>query len=317
MNNQLEKYNPFEADLISLENECNFLPDVSNKDGYEKSKRIGIDGRAFEIKVDEFRKQGKKELSQDATNFHEAGKAACDRISQAYKPHQEAYKAVDEEKKRVKAEKEAEITARINVFSESVTSSAGMNSVSISSVIDNLMADPMEYGSRTIEAGDSRQRAITALESMKAAAILSEAQAEEINRQREELVAQQEESRKAQAVIDEANQIQANKRAAEIKEIADKNAAIVAEEAEKKRSIDETLRIESSKAQAIEDEKARAKAEQEASDRDLAAREADKKHKGKIHSSIVAELMASGIDEGQAKNCVKALVNSPLITINY
>ena len=56
-------YDEFESQLKAIEEACNFIPDVSTKDGYEKSKRLGLDGRKVEKAIDDLRLEKKKEAT--------------------------------------------------------------------------------------------------------------------------------------------------------------------------------------------------------------------------------------------------------------
>lgn len=304
--NTLAIYNEFESQISEIENACNFIPDTTTTEGYDKSKRLGLDGRKVEKAVDDKRKELRKEAMATADAIHAEGQSICKRIAAAYKPHQEAYKAVDDEKKRLKAEAEALVTSQIEALKDSVVNAIGKNSEEITAIMDGLMANPMQFGNRTIEAGSVRDGAMAQLASMKSQAVTNEANAELLARQQAEFEAQQAEAKKAQDIINEANRIERERLAAEQAEI-DKAAAKEAEEA----------RIKEAEEAAKESERQRIEQERLDAEQALAAREADKKHKGGIHRAISAELMAKGLSEDHAKMAVKVMAASQFVTINY
>ena len=306
--NQLEKYNEFEASLVEIENACNFLPDVSTPEGYEKSKRIGLDGRKVDKAIDDKRLQMKKEAEVVANEIHETGKALCKRVQDAYKPHQEAYKEHDAEIKRKKEAVEAKITADIAAFMESVNTAYDLSADEIGDLIAKHESNPMEFGNRTIEAGESRTRAITQLKGMQASKIMAEQQAKDLAEQQAELDRQQEEQRKAQEIINEQNRIEQENLAAERQA-----------QQEEQRKAQEEQRVKAAEEAAAQAERNRI--EQAAAAEKAAAEKkaANKAHRKSINNAALNDLTAAGFSDEDGKRIIELVAQGKIsnITINY
>lgn len=308
MSTALKIYSEFESSLMEIKEACNFLPDVTTKEGYEKSKRIGLDGRKVEKAIDDKRLELRKEAMKKADEIHEAGKALCDEVASYYKPHQEAYKAKDAEVKRIKEEEEAKITAEIQQFSEAVIDSQQKTAEEIKAIIDNFNSHPLDFGARTIEAGQARDKAVSQLENMRAQIIIRDEESRRLEKQRIELEKQQEEARKAQAIIDEANRLEAEKIALE------------------RAKFEEEQRIELEKQKIKEAEERAAKAErdrileQEKIERqEEEKRAANKAHRKSINNSALNAFVSSGFSEDDAKRAVELIAQGkiPNVTISY
>jgi len=278
--NKLEHYNKFEASIVEIEEACNFLPDVSTKEGYEASKRIGLDGRKVEKAIDNKRLELKKEAMREADEIHSAGKDLCDRISRAYKPHQEAYKQRDAEVKAAKQAIQDSINLRVEDIRSAVNDCFNLNSSEISAKIDFISNVDIEAGNRTIDLGQARDSVIAKLSEMKAAAIVREAELEDMRKREAELLKQQEEAAKAQAIIDEANRIEQEKIAAERAELE-----------EKERMQREAQAIKQAQEAAKEAERNRIEAEEKAKAKAEAERAANKAHRKDINNAALKDLV--------------------------
>lgn len=308
--NRLAEYNQFEAVLSETEMTANFLPDVSTKEGYEKSKRIALDGRKVWNAIDKKRKALGAEARKEIDDINAEGKKHLSRVDKAINPHLKAYKDHDAEIKRQKEEAEAAITARINAFQVPFDAHA-MTSEQVQGIIDIFMNDPMEgFGNRTIEAGKARESAVEALNQLKASKVIQEAEAERIEKERLELEKQQEEARKAQAIIDEANRIEAEK-------LAEAQAKIDAEEAE--RQAQEAQRIKDAEEAASQAERDRIAAEEAAAKAEAERKAANKNHRKGVNNAALKDLISVGFSEDEGKRFIKAVAKGEIshITINY
>ena len=131
----------------------------------------------------------------------------------------------------------------------------------------------------------------------------------EADRVRFEADQRAEAEREAQKKIIDANN--ETKAAEQRAEAAEKQRLIDAEEAEKQKQIE----VEA----AAQAERDRIEEERKKSEAEVAAREADTKHRGKINRAIVKELLKCDIDEAQAKKIVTAIAKNkiPNVKINY
>lgn len=321
----LAKYDEFEAVLKTTEKGANFLPDTTTKEGYEKSKRIALDGRKVWNAIDKTRKILGDDARQLVKDINEEGKKHLARVDTAITPHLTAYKDHDDAIKKEKEEFERKLTERVNSFCVPMEAHT-MSSDELGSLIDTYLSDPLEnFYTRTIEAGKARSSAVDQLVQLKATKILQEGEAKQLAEQQEQLRAQQEEAEKAQAVIDEARRIEdeaANKKAAELMAEAErkhnemlkleedkriKEALKQAEEDAKQAAIDAEKRAKEQAEAAAQAERDRIEEEKRIEAAEVAAREANKKHVGKIRKEAKESIMAVGITEDLAKKLVLAI----------
>lgn len=309
MNTSLSKYNEFNATINEVVAAGNFIPDVSTKEGYEKSKRVAIDGRKVWNAVDKTRKVLGEEARQLVTDINNEGKKYLSMIDSAINPHLEAYKEHDAEIKRKEDEAAQAITDRIEAFKEPIMNAYSLNSEELASVIDSLQSDTLDgFGNRTIEAGKVRESAVNQLTEIRAQKIMAEENAKQLAMQQAELEKQQEEQRKAQEIINEATKIEREKLDAE---------RAVIEEEQRKAQEDQRVKIAAEQARQAELERQKAELEREAAE--LEKREANKKHVGKIRKEAKEKFMAIGMDEEIAKKVVLAISNGeiPHVSISY
>jgi len=305
---QLEKYNAFEAQLNDIESTANFLPDVTTKEGYEKSKRIGLDGRKVYNAIDKVR----KDLGEDARKMVETinteGKKHLARIDTSINPHIDAYKSHDVEIKRKKEEADARVTAEINKFSESVSEAQLMGSDAIGDIIGNLKDLSIDFGNRTIEAGHARDKAVNQLTELQASKIMQEAEAKRFEDEKAELEAKQEEDRKAQTIIDEANKIEADKQTEERAKLD-----------EEKRQVDEAERIKNAQEAATKAERDRFEREELEAKAAAEKKSANKAHQSKVEGKIAEVMLSNGFNEKQVETFIRIAKNGsiPHVSINY
>ena len=105
---ELTIFKQFETGLAELENECNFLPDASNDDGYEKSKRIYLDNRSVLKRIDDAHKEAKKPHLDAGRLVDQGKKDIREKVEAILEPHKIAYQEVDNiEKERAQKELDA------------------------------------------------------------------------------------------------------------------------------------------------------------------------------------------------------------------
>ncbi|MEE9532685.1 MAG: hypothetical protein V3W52_17035, partial [Syntrophobacteria bacterium] len=87
MNTQVQEYGTFETQMSELKDSCNFIPSTDTKEGYQKSKRLALDGRKIINRLDEKRKEINQELvDKKAANDNEC-KRIQSMITDAIDPH--------------------------------------------------------------------------------------------------------------------------------------------------------------------------------------------------------------------------------------
>ena len=329
MNNEydLSKFDKVLADVAEIQEKGNFIPDCSTKEGYEASKRFVLDVTTPARKMLEQAHKETKKPFWDACKFLDSKKKELMPLLEAVEePHKLAYKAVDEEKKRIKAEKEAAVQRGFDSVINLVNSSVGADSATIQNLLNDCMdfdVDPAVYGNRTDELINVQRESVEKLTD----ALSRQIQYEEMEKQRQELERQQRELEEAQreaqrikeeserkereALIAEQAKKEAEELAAKRLEEEKEAAKQAAEEAERKRLAD----IEAAKQAEIQ----RQKDEQEFLKSEAEAREADKKHKASIHTAALKALVDAGLSKEDARTAVAAIAQGkvPNVSIFY
>jgi hypothetical protein len=337
-NFDLKKFDKVLADIAEIQERGNFIPDCSTKAGYEASKRFVLDVTTPARKQLEQAHKDTKKPFWDACKFLDSKKKELMPILEAIEePHKQAYRAVDEERKRIKAEKETRVQKGFDDINALVASALGAASQQIEALLSECAdfdVDPEVYGERT---GDLVNLHSEAMEKL-SAALTSQIQLEEIQKREEELRIKQEAIEKAEAEqkareleearikrekeVAEQAKAEAERKAKEEIELqkalaeqqakeAEERAKQAAIEAENKRLAD----IEAAKRAEIQrqkDEADRLKAEAE-------AREANKKYLAKVHNAILDVLVDNGISEKDGRTMIKLAAKGelPQLTINY
>ena len=345
MSDQLKAFDKVLADLAEIQNKGNFLPDCATKEGYEASKE-------YVLKVTTPARTALTSAHKQAKAFYLEGGRAVDAkknevmeiLEAAQKPHQEAYKSVDEERKRIKAAKEAAIQNGFNTLNGYIESAFNQSSSVIQELIDDcgcFDADQSVYGKETPAIIDLQSKVIGKLTDAMSTAL----QFEEMQLKADELA-------KQQAAIEEHQRKIAEQEAAQQREIeqaemrermrqeAEQEAAAETDRLKKEAEQSELRRIEQEKQAVIDAENAKAYAHQQSelaakqaveqeqkrqeqariADQESAAKlEADKKHSRTIKTQAFDCFVQGGLDESSAKLAVKLIASRKIanIQINY
>ena len=138
-NYDLSGFDKVLADVAQIQESGNFLPDCESKEGYSASKRFVLDVTTPARKaLEEAHKKAKKPF-WDTCKFLDGKKKELMPILEAIEaPHKEAYKAVDEEKKRIKEEKEAAVQRGFDQINSIANSALGKSSLELQSLLGDL-----------------------------------------------------------------------------------------------------------------------------------------------------------------------------------
>lgn len=340
MENQydLSKFDKVSSDIQKIQEQGNFIPDCSTKDGYEASKRFVLDVTTPARKaLTEAHKETKKPFWDTCKFLDEKKKELMPLLEAVEAPHKEAYKAVDEEKKRIKAEKEAAVQRGFDAITQLVNDSVGASAETIQALLDQCAdfdVDSDVYQNRTGELIELQAESIAKLSDALSKQIQfeeMEEQRKELERKQREIEAREQEAKRQQeeaerkereARIAEEARIEAERKAEEARIEAEKQAQIQleqqkeqariqAEEAEKKRLAD----IEKARQEEIARQQEQERLQREAAEK----READRKHKASIHNGIVDALVANGLSKEDAKKVVTVVAKREVANmfINY
>lgn len=329
MNNEydLSKFDKVLSDVAEIQEKGNFIPDCSTKEGYEASKRFVLDVTTPARKMLEKAHKETKKPFWDACKFlDEKKKELMPLLESVEEPHKKAYKKVDEERKRIKAEKEAMVQKGFDDINQALSSSVGADSEGINKLISfcaDFDVDPEIYGSRTDELVELQAKSIEQLTN----ALTNQIQIEDMQRKEKELRDRQEAIEKAEAQA--LAKKQEEERAAREKQIAieaEKKAKLEAEQLIKRQKEEAEAAAKEAEERRVRDielakeaEMERQKQEQLRLKKEAEQREADKKYRAKIHNSILSVLVSSGITELDAKKVIRLAAKGelPNLTINY
>jgi len=222
MEYQIQEYDSFRESMKELQTLCNWIPDTSTKEGYDKSKRLSLDGRKVFNALEDARKLKKKLILDEGRLIDSEAKTIQEAITEAIQPHIDAYKEVDNRERIRKTELEAKIDARIEAFRNCVVLGSDMESDELAEMVNDLRADPLEdCYHRTADALKVRNDVVTQLEYT-------------LKRKLEEEAERKAEAEKA-AEREAAAKLEAERLAEERKQFEAEKAKVAAEQAERDR----------------------------------------------------------------------------------
>lgn len=342
------------ADALAIQDECNFIPDCSTEEGYEKSKRLVLDKTTKARSL-------LQSAHKDAKAYWLAGGKAVDSkkndllaiLLAAEEPHKLAYKAVDAEKKRIKEEAEQAVQNRFNDLERlvSVAIDPDTNSESIEKMIEDcqeLDVDSKFFGKRISDYIDKQKETLDKLSSY----LIQKAKFEQMEVERLEMEEKQAEMDRKQAEFDahqaEMDRLKTEEEARVQAEIQAKQLEVERVEREKQHKIQleeqkkksellaEQQRLEALEQQRIHEERAeqqrlddiekarlneieRQRQEQERIKQEEEKRAADLEYTKGVNNKILNALTEFGIKEETAKTFIKLAAKGmlPQLTINY
>jgi hypothetical protein len=349
--NELVEFDKIASGVAGIQEQGNFLPDMTTKEGYEASKRFVLDVTTpTRTKLDKAHKKAKAYWSSGAKNVDNKKNEILEILVDIQKPHQEAYKEFDQIEKQKKAKFEDDIKEKVMAVYHFRTLPLGSNS-------DYISARIQECGETDTQDGFYHMAKEAAKERLESLEVLNEllmgAVAHEAEQQRQAELA--EENRIRQIQIDEqqakidAQQAEMNAQQSEIeaKQKAQADAELKADQEKRQAEYDRKLKIENEerakideinrKQQAIEREEYAKKQAESAVEQEKQAEinrqksegeqkriaqeklEANKAHTGEVHKKAEEFIMSFDIDEVTAKKLVIAISqkNELTLTINY
>lgn len=336
---ELVEFDKIAAGIAAIQEQGNFLPDVSTKEGYEASKRFVLDVTTpTRTKLAGAHKTAKAYYLEGGRAVDKKKNEILDLLVEIQKPHMDAYKAKDQEEKDRKAKFEQDIQDKIDILHNYRLLPNGSTSESIADVIQacgetdtqdgfyHRASDAFKVKEESLEilndslmqcvayeAEQARQAEIAEQNRIQQAAI--EAQQEQMRLQQEEINRKQAEIEAAQNEIAEKARIEAE---AKQKLIDDKNRAEAEAKAKAGREEYAKQQAEIAAENARQAELDRQQAEIAAQQEEQAKLEANKKHTSKVRCEIKEHIMsACGIDEKLAVEIVKSLLKTDRVTINY
>ena len=312
MNAQLStvtQYDEFRAKIAEVSTACDFIPDVTSKEGYDKSKRVALDVGKVLTNLENKRKDLKKESLEFGRMVDSQAKEIAQELESFQLPHKAAYKELDNLKKEKEAARKAELAERVQQISTLPDVMRDSDSESVKAAIEDLNNEEcLDFYEFTEQALKARKSSLAALSEMFGQKLQQEKEAAELERLRKESAAREQQDREErlikEALQESERKAQAEKEASAKREQDLKDAAIEAEE-KAQRQIAEA-----------------AAKEEQIKQLEIAAklkREANEKHCKKIHLEALESFMDEGFDAHQAAVAVKLIADGLIknISIEY
>jgi colicin import membrane protein len=332
------EYDEIRAGIDKIKAECDFLPDVSTKEGYEKSRRLALDHGKVLSKLEAVRKERKSYWLEGGKQVDSQAKAIKAEIEEAIGPHKDAYKNLDNAKKEREKARVAALEERVQFIVNLPGSMQDSSSDEVMAAIEGLNSEEcLDFYEFTMQALEARKASQQKLADLYRRVKKSEDEAEELaelRRLQEEMARidreekiKREASAKAEAEKQEAinrqmaaeqAKIDAERRAIEAEKAAKaehEKASSRAIEAEKQAKINADIAAKNAREAEIKRQEEANKAEQE----EIAKREANKKHVGAVRKAAKEAIMLHGVDEATAKALVLAINKGdiPNVLIKY
>ena len=332
------EYDEVAKKIKEVEEYSNFLPDVTTKEGYEKSKRVSLDIGKLLTALEKTRKDKKAHFIEGGKEVDSQAKGIAKQLQDMQLPHKDAYKELDNLKKERETQRKQKLEDRIEFMRTLPDNMAESCSDEIQAAMNDLAniscEDFYEYTAQALKVRNTSQEQMANLYT-KVCKTEKDAMELEVLREKQRIQDQKDhdarianeakeqaeaEARKQQEAIErERQEAIEREEAAKQAQIKAENDAKLAEEKAKQDAIDaENKRIqdiEIAKQVAIKEQQEKIELEK----REAEKREANKKYLAKVHNGILDVLKANGINEKDGKTMIKLAAKGelPQITINY
>lgn len=341
MNNlvKINEYEEFRNQVAEVKDTCDFLPDVSTDEGYNKSKRVALDVGKILTAVEKKRKELKSESLAVGKAIDSEAKEIVAEVEAFMLPHKNAYKELDALKKEREANRKQGLSDRVEVIRTLPESMADSDSEGVKMALESLQKEEcLDFYEFATEALKARNASREALGNMFAAKLKEEQDAIELAKLKKEQIEREQKEREDKIADDAAAAADAAKREAEDakqkavelaaeavkqREDAEARAKVDADNAELARIAAEhaaTVQADQAAEDAVAAEMARQvlllRQEKEAQEK----REANTKHISKIRKEAKECLMNEhGLSEAKAKDIIKSIHVGEIknISINY
>lgn len=348
------EYDEFAAKFQEMKEGADFLPDMTSKEGYEKSKRISLDVGKVLTSIEKKRKEIKAPALQRCKDIDEEARSLVAQIEVIQLPHKEAYKGHDETLKQRESDRVEALKERVDYFEKTYWAAEGFTAEKLSGVLADIVAIDIDdsFEEFDVMAQAQKDAVIAKLEKSIAATEKAEAEQIELERLRKEKSIRDQKERDEKIAQDakdiaekeaaEKAEVERKRVEAEKQEIIDReNAAkLQLEEAKKSRiAAEEKSKRDTQEAKekaardaeeaakqaeidtqnAIDVERRRVEAEKRAEEEAVAKREKNKKHVGAIRKAAKEAIIKAGLSEDDAKRVVMAISNGdiPAVSITY
>jgi hypothetical protein len=219
---KISDYDEFRERVAEVKGVCNFIPDVSTDEGYEKSKRVALDVGKVLTALEKKRKEKKADSIAEGKLIDSEAKSIAAELEAFQVPHKEAYKELDTLKKQQIQDRKDKLQARVDDIRNLPEMMADMDSGSVKAAMEQTAAneclDFFEFTEQALKARNASKNELSKMFSEKLKAekdaaeleSLRKKQAEQDQKDREQAIAKAA-SEKAEA---EAAQAKASEQAA-------------------------------------------------------------------------------------------------------
>lgn len=317
---EVSEYSEFYNQIATVRDLCNFIPDMTTDEGYNKSKRVALDVGKILTKLEKVRKDKKSFFIEGGRQVDSQAKSIAAELEEARLPHKEAYKALDGLVKERERKRKEELENRVEHLRTLPQQMADSCSDEVLTALQYLQKEEcLDFFEFTQLALMARNDSRKSLQEMYTRKLKEEKDAEELKRLREEQ-ARREQQEREDRIRKEATEKAEREKAEAI--AREKEAKRMAEEAAKREAEARAMAEQRAKEAAEQsrlDEIARQEREAQRVKEEQERREANKKHVGNIRREAKEDLMTLGLSETQAKAIVLAVNNSSIrhISINY
>lgn len=321
------EYDDIRESLEEVKGACNFIPDVTTAEGYDKSKRVSLDVGKLLTSLEKKRKEKKSYFLEGGKQVDSQAKLIAAELELFQLPHKEAYKELDALKKEREVKRKADLEERVRVIRELPEAMRETSSIEVRFAIESLQSeeclDFYEYTEQALKARNASRKELSEMFGNK---LQAEQEAEELNRLRVEAEERAVKDREDNIRREASEKAEAEKSAAIEREQQAKQDAIRAEQAkidaekralEAEKNAEHLANLAAERARLVE--VARVEQQQKDEAAELAKREANKKNIGKIRREAKEDLIALGATEAMAKKIILAIHGEEVrnIQINY
>jgi hypothetical protein len=327
------EYDEISSQIDTVKETANFLPDVSTDEGYQKSKRVSLDIGKLLTALEKTRKEQKAHFIEGGRQVDIQAKSIVAKLEEIQIPHKEAYKELDNLKKQREEDRKSNIRDKIESIRLASEGLEDSTSTDIINIIENLNKDSdFDFEEFTTGAKQAVEDTLKTLNKMQSRKEKEENDAIELAKLKKENEAREKKEREDKIARDAAAKAEEEKKEAIKREEKAKDqarqakiAAKEAEEAKIKAEADAKIASEKAKKDAEDAKEQAAKEAEEAAKRaredeikkqeeavkfeaeEVAKRESNKKHIGKIRREAKDCLIACGLSEEIAKEVVLAI----------
>jgi len=201
--NEIIEYDEISSKIDEVKEVCNFIPDATTKEGYEKSKRVSLAVGKILTTLEKSRRDKKAQYIDGGKRVDSQAKAIKLTLESMQLPHKEAYKNIDDAKKRREAERKQCLEDRVERMRDLPNAMRDMDSESIKLALESLHAeeclDFYEYTEHALKARNSSKKELA---SMFDNTLKREAETKELEVLRAQQAAQDQKDRDARIIAD-------------------------------------------------------------------------------------------------------------------